>query len=122
MPVARITTRTEVGFVFCTFDFTNIHDETEALAIFDDARQLVSASAPNSLRILTDLANTQMSAPVVTGLTDLARHNMPYVERSAVIGLALVHRIALRQIIRLTGRDLREFKSRPDALTYLFAE
>ncbi|HEY4217189.1 MAG TPA: hypothetical protein VGM67_08625 [Gemmatimonadaceae bacterium] len=119
MPVARIITRTEVGFVFCSFDFTNIHDETEALAVFEDARQLVSACAPNSLRILTDLANTTMSPPVVTALTELARHNAPYVERSALIGLALVHRIALRQIIRSTGRDLREFKSRPEALAYL---
>jgi hypothetical protein len=119
MPVARFITRTEVGFVLCTFDFTNIHDETEALAIFDEAKTLVSAAAPKSLRILTDIANTPMSTPVVAGLTDLARHNEPYVERSAFIGLALVHRIALRQIIRTTGHDLREFKSRSEALAYL---
>ena len=119
MPVARITNRMEVGFVLCTFDFTNIHDEREALATFDEARLFVSAAAPKSLRILTDIANTPMPTAVVAGLTELARHNEPYVERSALIGLALVHRIALRQIIRTTGRDLREFKSRTEALAYL---
>jgi hypothetical protein len=119
MPVARITTRMDVGFVFCSFDFTNLHDEHEAVAVFDDAKRFVSEAAPNSLRILTDLGNTRMSAPVVAKLTELARHNAPFVQRSALVGLALVHRIALRQIIRLTGRDLREFKSRSDALAYL---
>jgi len=103
----------------CSFDFTNLHDESEALAVFDDARQFVSEAAPNSLRVLIDIGNTQMSAPVVARLTEFARHNAPFVQRSAWVGLALVHRIALRQIIRLTGRDLREFKSRADALTYL---
>jgi hypothetical protein len=122
MPVARITTRMDVGFVFCSFDFTNLHDEHEAVAVFDDAKRFVSEAAPNSLRILTDLGNTRMSAPVVAKLTELARHNAPFVQRSALVGLALVHRIALRQIIRLTGRDLREFKSRSDALAYLLGQ
>lgn len=119
MPVARFNTRPEVGYVLCTFDFTNIHDEATALAVVDEVRLVVSAAAPKSLRILTDLANTRMTAPIVAALTELVRHNEPYVDRSAMVGLALVHRIAIRQIIRATGRDLREFKNRSEALAYL---
>ncbi len=122
MPVARFSTRPEGAYVLCTFDFTNIHDEASALAVVDESRQIVAAAAPKSLRILTDIANTYMSAPIVAALTDLVRHSEPYVDRSAMVGLALVHRIALRQIIRATGRDIREFKTRSEALAYLRAD
>jgi hypothetical protein len=56
---------------------------------------------------------------VIAALQELARANAPHVTRSAVVGLSLPHRVALRQIRRLTGRDIRDFASREAALAYL---
>ena len=61
-----------------------------------------------------------MSLPVISALQELARANAPHVtQESAVVGLSLPHRVALRQIRRLTGRDIRDFSNRNDALAYL---
>jgi len=37
----------------------------------------------------------------------------------AITGLALVHRVALRQVTRVTGREIREFRTRAEAMAWL---
>jgi hypothetical protein len=116
---SRVTFTPEGEYTLALLDFTNIRDAAEALSVIREAREQVSRSAPLSLRMLTDIMGSQMSLPVISALVDMARANEPFVTRSAVIGLALPHRVALRQIRRLTGRDIREFGSRDEALAYL---
>ncbi|HEY4130893.1 MAG TPA: hypothetical protein VGM50_09765, partial [Gemmatimonadaceae bacterium] len=119
--VQRVTFTPEGEYALCVLDFSNVRDTAEALSVIREARESVSKSEPFSLRMLTDIMGSQMSLPVISALVELARANEPFVTRSAVIGLALPHRVALRQIRRLTGRDIREFGSRDEALAYLRA-
>jgi hypothetical protein len=119
--VQRVTFTREAAYTFCFLDFTNIRGVAEAVATTHDAARQIAECAPRSLRILTDVMGSKMSIPVIAALQDLARANEPYVERSAVIGLALPHRVALRQLRRITGRDIREFGSRDEAFEYLLA-
>jgi len=118
---ARVTFVPEGEYTLALLDFSNIRDTTEALAVVRETKEQVSRAAPFSLRMLTDIMDSHMSLSVISALVELARANEPYVTRSAVVGLALPHRVALRQIRRLTGRDIREFGSRDEALAYLRA-
>lgn len=117
--VQRVKFTAEGEYTLCLLDFSNLRDRDEALAAIQDAKQQIAATPPFSLRVLTDVTGSQMSLPVIAALQDLARANEPHVTRSAVIGLSLPHRVALRQIRRLTGRDIREFATRDEALGYL---
>jgi hypothetical protein len=117
--VQRVRFEEEGEYTLCFLEFQDIRDADEALAIIAAARETIAQTPPFSLRVLTDVSNSHMSLPVIVAMQDFARANAPHTTKSAVIGLSLPHRVALRQIRRLTGRDIREFASRDEAMAYL---
>jgi hypothetical protein len=119
MKVARTIIQQEAGIALGIFDFTNIRDDAAAFEAIQEAKDLVSVRSPKSLLALTDVTGSRMSLPVIAALRELVKYNEPYVIKSAVIGLTVVHRIALRQIIHLTGREIHEFASREIAMDWL---
>jgi stage II sporulation SpoAA-like protein len=109
------------AFTLCYLNFQGVLDTEEAFAAIAAAKIAIGKTPPGSLRVLTDVTASKMSLPVIAALQELARANARHVTRSAVVGLSLPHRVALRQIRRLTGRDIRDFTNREDALAYLRA-
>lgn len=122
-PTAVLRVRFEAAseFTICFLDFQDIQETDLALAAIAEAKRRIAETPPFSLRVLTDVTGSHMSFPVIVGMQDLARSNAPHVTKSAVVGLSLPHRVALRQIRRLTGRDLREFATKEEALAFLRA-
>ena len=104
---------------FCMLDLSGIATDTDALVAIEESKSLIAQWPAKSLRVLTDVSGARMSLSVISALTDLAKHNEPYVTRSAITGLALVHRVALRQVTRVTGREIREFRTRAEAMAWL---
>ena len=121
MKVARVSIRREIDGALCIFDFSNIRTDSDAFDAINEAKAVVSSAAPKSLLALTDVTGSRMSLPVIAALRELVAHNEHYVIKSAVIGLTVVQRVALRQIVRLTGREVREFPSREIAMNWLRA-
>lgn len=106
-------------FTLCYLDFQDVSSPEEAFAAIATAKIAIGKTPPFSLRVLTDVTGSKMSLPVIAALQELARANAPHVTKSAVVGLSLPHRVALRQIRRLTGRDIRDFTNRDAAIAYL---
>jgi len=106
-------------FTLCFLDFQDVKEANDALAAVASAKAAIARTPPSSLRVLTDVTGSKMSLPVIAALQDLAQSNQRHVTRSAIVGLSLPHRVALRQIRRLTGRDIRDFANREAALAYL---
>jgi hypothetical protein len=119
--VQRVRFEPASEYTICFLDFQDIHDAEQSLAIIADAKVRITNTPPFSLRVLTDVTGSHMSFPVIVAMQELARSNAPHVTKSAVVGLSLPHRVALRQIRRLTGRDIREFTTRDEALAFLRA-
>lgn len=115
----RIRFEPAAGFTLCFLNFQGVRDTDEAFAAIAAAKMAIGETPPLSLRVLTDVTDSKMSLPVIQALQELARANAPHVSKSAVVGLSLPHRVALRQIRRLTGRDIRDFSNRDDAIAYL---
>lgn len=117
--IERIRFESAGEFTLCFLNFQDVRDADEAFAAIAAAKIAISKTPPFSLRVLTDVTGSKMSLPVIAALQELARANAPHVTKSAVVGLSLPHRVALRQIRRLTGRDIRDFTDRAAALAYL---
>ena len=115
----RIRFESAGEFTLCFLNFQDVQDTDEAFAAIAAAKIAIGKTPPFSLRVLTDVSGSKMSLPVIAALQELARANAPHVTKSAVVGLSLPHRVALRQIRRLTGRDIRDFTDRNTALAYL---
>src|SRR3954451_8171220 len=117
--IDRIRFEPAGGFTLCLLNFQGVRNTDEAFAAIAAAKVAISKTPPSSLRVLTDVTDSRMSLPVIQALQEMARANAPHVTRSAVVGLSLPHRVALRQIRRLTGRDIRDFTNRQSAIAYL---
>jgi len=117
--VQRVTFEQCGEYCICYLDFAGIREVDVAIAAINDAKRIIAEQPPFSLRVLTDVTGSLMSLPIIMAMQDLARSNAPYVTKSAMYGLSLPHRVALRQIRRLTGRDIREFTKKEDALAFL---
>lgn len=119
--VQRVTFEPCGEYSICHLDFAGILETAVALEAIAEAKRRIAEQAPFSLRVLTDVSGSRVSLPIIIALQDLARSNAPYVTKSAMFGLTLPHRVAIRQIRRLTGRDIREFTTKDEALAYLRA-
>jgi hypothetical protein len=119
----RFEGRADAGtYTLCVLDFTDITTAEIAINVIEDAQRRIIAMPPASVRVLVDVEGSFMSLPVIAALERLALADAPYVQRSAITGLSFAHRVVLRHIRRITGRDIRDFTSRGDALAYLQAE
>src|SRR5437879_10271811 len=101
-PASRVRFEPAGEFILCFFDFQDLRSAEEALAAIDAAKAAVAETPPFSLRVLTNVEGSHMSLPVITAMQEMVRAIAPHVTKSAVVGLSLVHRVALRQIRRLT--------------------
>jgi hypothetical protein len=118
-PSSRVRFEPAGEFTLCYLDFQNLRSAEEAVAAITAAKEAIAATPPFSLRTLTNVQGSHMSLPVIAAMQDMVRSNDPHVTKSAVIGLSLPHRVALRQVRRLTGRDIREFSTLDEALAFL---
>ena len=119
MKVARTRIQKEVGVALCTCDFSHLVSDDEAIAAIREAQTIMGTAAPKSLLVLTDISGSRLTLPVISALRELVAENEPFVLKSAVIGMTVVHRVALTQIMRLTGREIHEFPSREIAMDWL---
>jgi hypothetical protein len=118
----RVTFEQHKGYKLCCIDFSNSRQTDAAVEMIKQATEIIGQYPFASLRTLTDVSGSYMSLPVITALHLFARSNKPHVTRSAMIGLSPIHRVTLREVNRITGRDIREFKTREAAIVFLTAE
>lgn len=119
MKVARTRIQKAVGVALCTCDFSHLVSDDEAIAAIREAQAIMGTAAPKSLLVLTDISGSRLTLPVISALRELVAENEPFVLKSAVIGMTVVHRVAMTQIMRLTGREIHEFPSREIAMDWL---
>ena len=100
-------------------DFSGIRDPDNHLYLNEEARRLVATQGHGNALVLTDVTDSAFTERAVNSLRDLARDNKPYVRASALVGLSALTRVVFRAVISLTGREIRAFATRPEAVTWL---
>lgn len=111
------------GYTLCILDFTRSSKAAAAGESLKDLHALLREAALDApLRVLTDVTGARLPNELIGILERFASANEAVVERSAIIGLSLAQRVVLRKVRRSTGRDIREFETRDEALAYLTAE
>ena len=105
-------------------DFSNLTDVDEGLRVVAAARGFVAALAarpgpPPQLLVLTTVANSPFNPGLVEALKEIAVHHKPYVRASAIVGLTAVTRLMHRIVTMFSGRVIRAFETREQALDWL---
>jgi hypothetical protein len=102
-------------------DFSGISEPEKELHRSAEAKRLIASQPRGQALVLTDVTGSNFSQRTIESLRDLVQHNKPYVKASALVGLSALTRIVFRAIVTLTGRDIRVFESRAQAIAYLLS-
>lgn len=92
---------------------------SQAVEILAEGRRLIATFPRESVRLLTDATEATYSHDSINALRAFAIHNTPYVLASAVLGLDSIRMMALNSIRNITGRPIRAFHDRAQALNWL---
>jgi hypothetical protein len=88
-------------------------------AVAEECRRVVVTRSFSSVRTLVDVEGATFDKEVIQVVSDLAKHNRPYVLRSAVLGVTGLRQIAFNAVVALAQREMRLFDSREHALGWL---
>lgn len=91
----------------------------DALPIMTAAGDLIATFPLKSVRAYTDGTGAVYSKDSYNALKEFTVKNTPYILASAVIGADGLRAAALRAVALLTGRNIRHFSRRVDALDWL---
>ena len=101
-------------------DFSHFKDSETAHDAFRQARTLMELQPRNgSVLVLTDVTGSTFNQAVIDEIRQLAVHHKPWVKASALFGLTAIMRVICRALLTLTGRDIKVFETRDQAMEYL---
>jgi hypothetical protein len=103
-------------------DLANITNPADGLPVIAQSKAIMVKQPLASVLTLTHVANSRFNKELVEGLTDLAKHNKPYVKAGAVVGLSGLQRVIYVTITQLSGRRLPTFDTLEAARNWLASQ
>ena len=100
-------------------DFTNMKDQVEILRLEDDGAELIQKQKFNSALTLTNMDGMFFNNEIRNHFSKIVKDNTPFVKASAVTGLNGLISIMYKSFVALTGRNIKLFKTKEEALDYL---
>jgi hypothetical protein len=99
-------------------DFSNTKPDEQLLAL-PEIQNYISSMPENSVLLLTDVTNAIYDSASSTAIHEWASKNTPFVKASAVVGASGFLAVVLTGVRQVTGRDIRSFESRNQAMNWL---
>jgi hypothetical protein len=94
----------------------------DVLMAIDHAKPIIASHKSGSLLILTDVSDARFNTEVGNRLKEFTAHNKPYVRASAVIGVSGLKKVIFDAINRFSGRNLRAFDNKHEAISWLHTQ
>ncbi len=98
------------------FSFANV---SMVKAVSEECRKAVATRPHASVRTLVDITEGWFDKQTIDIVSDLAKHNRPYVVKSAVLGVTGLRQIAFNAVVTMARREMRMFNTREQALAWL---
>jgi len=118
MAVERVTYVTHQGQRVLVIDISNGRGP-EIAQVIRTAAPLIRRAEKNSVLTLTDVTNVIVRDIHASELVEFVKDNKPYVRAAAVVGVGDLAGAMLATTRILTGRQLKSFASRREALDWL---
>lgn len=102
-------------------DFSNMKRKVNIVETEKKAGVYIQKQSFNSLLVLSNLENMNFDHQVRDAFLDVVKDNSPYIKAAAVIGVNGLMRFVFDDFIRQSGRNLKVFKNKKEALEYLIS-
>ncbi|HPV48879.1 MAG TPA: hypothetical protein PLB14_04165 [Smithellaceae bacterium] len=93
------------------------HDES--LAIITKAKKIIRSQLPNSVYTFTDTTNTAYNTQVAEAMKEYVAGNKPYVKAAASVGTSGLKQILYNALLKFSGRNIKLFNNKQQALDWL---
>lgn len=100
-------------------DFSNLKKKEQIIDLEIEGGELIQDQKFNSALVLTNMENMFFNNEIRTIFIKIARENSPYIKGAAVIGLYGLISLMYKGFLLATGRNIKLFKSKEEALKYL---
>ncbi|HPR32878.1 MAG TPA: hypothetical protein PLK12_12310 [Prolixibacteraceae bacterium] len=107
------------GFDITYLDYSNLKTQDEIFQLLDDGSDYIRSKPPKSVLSLINVENMFFNSAIRSHMTDCVKLNTPYIRKSAVFGLGGLITVLYNSFIAMTGRNMKSFKTREEALEYL---
>ena len=99
-------------------DFSHTKPKEQLLA-FPEVQEQISAMPAKSVLLLTDVTNAVYNSASSRAIKEWSSKNTPFIKASAVVGASGFLATVLAGIRLFTGRDIRSFDTRNEAMDWL---
>ena len=103
-------------------DFTQAKTDEEVLAIIKRSNRLAMTRPANSILALTDVSLVHFNDRVLTAVKEGAKKNTLYFKASATVGVTGLKKVVLPMIARFSGRNIKPFDDREQAMDWLLTQ
>ena len=117
----RISFISHHGKSVMAIDFSHLEPK-ELLLLLELVQHTVARHDRGSLLTLADLTGAHINREVATRMKEVLVRDRPFVRRSAWIGVESLPRVYYENIKSFTQRDIQPFKTREEAMDWLFKE
>ncbi|HPR33070.1 MAG TPA: hypothetical protein PLK12_13290 [Prolixibacteraceae bacterium] len=107
------------GKTIVYLDFTNMKNKDEIIALENKGAEYIRRQAPKSALTLTNMENMFFNNELKSWFADMVKGNAPYVKAGAVLGMSGLISIMYNAFLQMTGRNIKAFKTKEEALEYL---
>lgn len=100
-------------------DFSNLRSTDEINDLIGKAITEIRRRPLKSVLTLTNIDGMYFNNTIFSVFSKYVRENSPYVKASAVVGMTGLISIMYNGFVKVTGREVKAFRSETDALEYL---
>jgi hypothetical protein len=102
-------------------NFTNLRKNNHIKSLESLGGEYIRQQELNSVLVLTNMENMYFDLDIRKHFIKVVKENEPYVRASAVIGLYGLISFMYDGFIKLSGRNIKQFKTRKEAMEYLIS-
>ena len=100
-------------------DFSNLRSRDEVNDLIGKAIAEIRRRPLKSVLTLTNIEGMYFNNTIFSAFSKYVRENTPYVKASAVVGMTGLIAIMYNGFVKVTGREVKAFRTETDALEYL---
>lgn len=100
-------------------DFTGLSSVDVIVDIIKKSKEYIRVQPEGTVLTLTNLDGMHFNSEIKNAFTEFINDNKPFVLAGAVIGLNGLLRIIYNGVNRLTGRDIKSFNTKEEAIAWL---
>lgn len=100
-------------------NFSDLKKKPNIIKLESDGGNFIQQCDINSALVLTNMKNMFFDYEIRNHFIEVAKANHPYVKASAVFGLYGLISLMYGNFIKKSGRNIKLFKSKKEALDYL---